>query len=388
MDIIIFSTADWDNPFWTNKQHMAKTFEENGHKVIYVDSLGLRKPTATAKDLKRIVKRLKSLFLPYAHVSENIWKISPFVIPFHSNKLISLLNKYLLVFYVKVLSFFLGFKKPLIWTYSPVTDKIVDLFSNSQVVYHCVDDLSASPGIDSETIRKREEILTQKADFVFTTSQALYERLKLLNKNTYYQNNVCDYKHFSQAKEAVFDEPLDLKAIKGKKILFIGALSEYKVDFELIEFIAKKNVQWQWVMIGEVGEGQPGSSIGDLQGLENLHFLGARAYQDLPKYLQYCDVTVIPARLNQYTESMFPMKFFEYLSAGKQVVTTNLSSLKQYNELFFNSITQANFLQNLENVLENEESKNKNVVLKNCLEQTWQKRYVEMMKIIEVSKNV
>ncbi|NOR54958.1 MAG: glycosyltransferase [Sulfurovum sp.] len=386
MDIVIFSTADWDNPFWTNKQHMAKTFEENGHRVIYIDSLGLRKPTATARDIKRILKRLKSLFVPYSHVSKNIWKISPFIIPFHSNKFISFVNKWILVSFVKVLAFFLGFKKPIIWTYSPITDQIVDAFDSDTLVYHCVDDLSASPGMDTNTIREREETLTGKADVVFTTSQALYDRLFPLNSHTHYQNNVCDYTHFAEANKNIFDEPEDISEISGPKILFIGALSDYKVDFELIASIATIKKEWQWIMIGEIGEGQPSTSIGTLLTMKNVHFIGPKAYKTLPEYLQYADVTVIPAQLNAYTESMFPMKFFEYLSAGKQVVTTNLSSLKQYEEIYFNSTSRDEFLQNLELILEENVTKDREKILTVCLEQTWQKRYEEMMKILKAVK--
>ena len=382
MNIILFSTADWDNPFWTNKQHMAKTFEENGHRVIYIDSLGLRKPTATAKDFSRILKRLKSFILPYSKVSNNIWRVSPFILPFHNVKAVSFFNKWFLFFVVRLLSFFLNFKKSVIWTYSPITDDIVDLFEKELLVYHCVDDLRASPGIDSDMIEKRENSLALKSDFIFTTSQALYDRLLPINKQTFYFNNVCDYKHFAQAKENIFEEPSDLKSIIGKRILFIGALSSYKVDFQLIAYIAKKKPAWNWILIGEIGEGEPLTSIEHLKDLKNIHFLGPKNYNELPIYLQYCDVSVIPAQLNQYTESMFPMKFFEYLSAGKQVVSTNLSSLKQYSDIYFNSNSDDDFLKDLGLILEEKITKDKDEIYKNCLEQTWQKRYEEMMIII------
>lgn len=384
MDIIIFSTADWNNPFWTNKQHMAKTFEKNNHRVIYIDSLGLRKPTATVKDIKRIFRYLKSLFTPYTHISTNIWKITPFVIPIHSNKIISFLNKWILVTFVKALSYYLGFKKTIIWTYSPITSQIVDSFKDSILVYHCVDDLSAFPGIDSEMIQKMEKTLTKKSNFIFTTSKALHNKLKILNPNTYYQNNVCDYNHFSTAKDNLFNIPDDIKYIEGKKILFIGALSEYKVDFNLIKYIANLRPKWQWIMIGEIGEGQPNTDIESLMNLENLYFLGAKEYKELPKYLQYCDVTVIPAQLNQYTKSMFPMKFFEYLSSGKQVVSTNLSSLYEYKDIYYNSNSKEDFLKNLELILEKGIHKDKDLILKNCLKQTWQNRYNEMMRVVNV----
>ncbi|PLM63747.1 glycosyltransferase family 1 protein, partial [Klebsiella pneumoniae] len=41
-DIVLLSTADWDNPFWTNKQHVAVELSRLGYKVFYIDSLGLR----------------------------------------------------------------------------------------------------------------------------------------------------------------------------------------------------------------------------------------------------------------------------------------------------------------------------------------------------------
>lgn len=382
MDIILFSTADWNNPFWTNKQHMAKTFEENGHRIIYIDSLGLRKPTATAKDFKRIFHRLKGLFTPFSQVSNQIWRISPFILPFHNNKIVSLFNKYFLYANIRLLAYFLRFKAPMIWTYSPATNEIVDLLDKSFLVYHCVDDLRASPGIDSQMIERREVDLVQKADFIFTTSLALYDRLLPFNKHTKYFNNVCDYKHFSQALTLKFKEPLDLQKICNPRILFIGALSSYKVDFELIVWIAQKKPQWEWVLIGEIGEGEPLTNIDMLKHSKNIHLLGPKRYSELPAYLQYSDVAVIPAQLNQYTDSMFPMKFFEYLSAGKQIVTTNLKSLNEYSALYFNSSDREEFMKNLE-VIFNGSQKDYDLIMNTCLEQTWQNRYLQMMKEIQ-----
>lgn len=387
MDIILFSTADWDNPFWTNKQHMAKTFEENGHRIIYIDSLGLRKPTATAKDFSRILKRFKSLIKPYSRVSRQIRCVSPFILPFHNIKAVSLFNKWFLFWVIRLLSFYLNFKKIVVWTYSPITDDIVDLFDKSLLVYHCVDDLRASPGIDADMIQRRENALVLKSDFVFTTSQALYDRLLPLNDKTYYFNNVCDYKHFSKAVKETFEEPADLMPIKRPRILFIGALSSYKVDFELIAYIAQSKPAWEWILIGEIGEGEPLTNINILQNLENIHFLGPKSYHELPIYLQHSDVTVIPARLNQYTDSMFPMKFFEYLSSGKQVVTTNLTSLHSYSDLYFNSFSNLEFLQNLETILDKGMGKNNDKILDTCLKQTWQRRYIEMMKHMQTYLN-
>ena len=46
-DFVVLATADWDHPLWTNKQHTALRLVENGHRVLYVESLGLRPPRAS-----------------------------------------------------------------------------------------------------------------------------------------------------------------------------------------------------------------------------------------------------------------------------------------------------------------------------------------------------
>ena len=58
-DVIVLATADWDHPLWTNKQHTAVSLAALGHRVLYVESLGLRPPRKGAADLPRMLKRLR-----------------------------------------------------------------------------------------------------------------------------------------------------------------------------------------------------------------------------------------------------------------------------------------------------------------------------------------
>lgn len=62
--------------------------------------------------------------------------------------------------------------------------------------------------------------------------------------------------------------------------------------------------------------------------LPNVHRLGYRSYDALPAYLRGMQVGVLPTLLNDYTRSMFPMKFYEYLAAGLPVVSTPLDFAK------------------------------------------------------------
>lgn len=76
--------------------------------------------------------------------------------------------------------------------------------------------------------------------------------------------------------------------------------------------------------------GDPWTKTDVFHDIPNINLMGLRPYAELPCYLNGWDVTILPNTVNEYTESMFPMKFFEYLAAGKPVVSVDLPSLREY----------------------------------------------------------
>src|SRR3569623_808851 len=84
--IVMLSTADWDNPFWTNKQHVAVALARRGYRILYIESEGLRRPTASAPDAKRVLARLKRAVAGMRQVRPKIWVRSPATIPSQGNR--------------------------------------------------------------------------------------------------------------------------------------------------------------------------------------------------------------------------------------------------------------------------------------------------------------
>ena len=374
-DVVILSSADWDNPFWTNKQHMAVQFAEHGWRVLYIDSLGLRQPTLHKKDLLRMGRRLLKAFPWPRSARPGIWRASPLVLPLHRDAWVRKLNDAILRLTLRWHMCVLGMKKPLIWTYNPLTAQLCDELPHCGIVYHCVDDLGASPRVDTDSIRQGEAALAKVADICFTTSPALQERMKPLFNNTVYEPNVCEYDLFRAASARELPEPEEIRGIPHPRLLFIGALSEYKVNFALIEEVARRLPDVHWVIIGAQGEGQPGSR--KLADMPNLHVLGPKPYSTLPAFMRYADVAVLPATLNAYTESMFPMKFFEYLAAGLQVVSTKLPALKEFEELYFPIENADSFCAAVELVLHGER-RDPSLIDSACRRHCWAARFGRM----------
>ena len=56
-EIVCVGFSDWSADLLTNQQHLlARAAKRN--KILFVESLGLRKPQLASKDLRRIVARL------------------------------------------------------------------------------------------------------------------------------------------------------------------------------------------------------------------------------------------------------------------------------------------------------------------------------------------
>lgn len=326
---ILFATADWDEPYWTNKQHCAKSLAELGTRVLYVESVGLRSPKAgSAKDWGRLWNRLRkglsSLLLGAHERAPGIFVLSPLLIPAgHRHPVTRALNRLLLKAAIARTAWQRDFTHPLIWTYHPFMLDVIDGMDIGPVLYHCVDDLAAVPGVDAPAFRAAEERLLQRADVVFATAQALAEYCKQHNPNTHFLSNVVDAEHFGKALEPG-PIPTDLAAIPEPRLCYHGVLSDFKIDFQLLLDAASMSPEWSWVIIGEEREGQKSPLVAALKALPNVHFLGYKPYAVLPDYLRSMQVGLLPSLINDYTRGMFPMKYFEYLASGMPVVSTPL----------------------------------------------------------------
>lgn len=335
-DCILFATADWDTPYWTNKQHTAAHLAKAGWRVLYVESVGLRAPkVGSGTDWSRILKRLWRGLRGPRQVEDRIWVYAPLVVPFrHNHPWVRAFNQGWLSRTIGRFMRHQRFRLPMVWTYHPYMletrawlngDPVT---ATGKLVYHCVDDLAAIPGIDAQAFDHEERALLAQADAVFTTAQALYDKCSVHNNNVHNLPNVVDFGHFARAHEPG-PIPVDLSTIPHPRLAYVGALSDFKVNFGLLRDVASARPDWHIVLIGSEREGQRDPQLAILASLPNVHLLGHRPYHQLPDYLRGMDVGLLPTHVNDYTRSMFPMKYFEYLAAGLPVVSTPLAFTEQ-----------------------------------------------------------
>ncbi len=210
-----------------------------------------------------------------------------------------------------------GVRDPVLWYYTPMACNFAAQIPAAAVVYDCMDELSAFRGAPPG-LRRAEQQLFSTCDLVFTGGQSLYESKRTAHASVHCFPSSIDREFFAGAR-LIQTEPEDQGAIPRPRLGYCGVIDE-RMDLELLHAVAKARPDWQFVMLGPVVK----ISESDLPRAANIHYLGMRDYQSLPRYLSGWDVGLLPFARNQATRFISPTKTPEYLAAGLPVVSTSI----------------------------------------------------------------
>jgi len=119
--------------------------------------------------------------------------------------------------------------------------------------------------------------------------------------------------------------PADLPA--SPVALYVGTLHTWRIDIPLVLELAAAHPDLQVVLVGP--NSLPREMTDRLEGVPNIHVLGARPYDQIPAYLQHADVVIIPHLVDQFTESLDPIKAYECLAAGRPTVSTPVAGFRE-----------------------------------------------------------
>lgn len=205
----------------------------------------------------------------------------------------------------------------ILWYYTPMALAFTHHLNPLAIVYDCMDELSAFRGAP-QILRDLEAELFKRADVVFTGGQSLYEAKQHQHRNVHAFPSSIEVAHFAQAR-TLTDEPADQAGIPHPRLGFCGVIDE-RLDIELLDGVAQACPDWHFVMIGPVVKIDPA----DLPQHANIHYLGSKNYQELPKYMASWDVAMLPFARNEATRFISPTKTPEYLAAGRGVVSTSI----------------------------------------------------------------
>lgn len=272
---------------------------------------------------------------------------------------------------------YLGLKNYGLWSYYPMFAGYLNYFKNCHPkVFDAVDNWVEHPNFHEYRLRLRRHygLIDEKADNIFTVSKKLLA-LFPKNKNKFWISNGVDLEHFRNLGKSPHSPKLKLLSSLKKPLIGYTGIIQERLDLDLIEFLSLKNPEKSFVFLGPVW-----TKVDKLKRLRNVHFLGEVGYQDLPHVLKQFDLGIIPHQINDFTNSMNPLKLYEYLAAGLPVVTTPVSGTEQFSKSVFIAKSREEFDLKINKVI----ASNKNSRPELCPEEDLLKNYSWENKVNEM----
>jgi len=329
--VVVFGGIDW---WYHNQGHsdvqIAKQLVRD-HKVLWVNSIGMRAPTPGKTDLvlTRYARKLKSTLRTLRTDESGIKVMSPIFLPAYSEAAIRR-NGSLINAEVRLALRTMGVKNPAAFITVPTAvDAALDR-DYTRVIFNRSDVFSAFPDVDTETIGKAERRLLREADEVMFVNHGLMALEAHETKAHRFLGHGVEVDHFTSARPVdgpPHTPPAELAELPRPLIGFYGALDDYTVDLDLFVQVARRMPDASIVVLGPKQ-----MDISALDAAPNIHYLGPIPYADLPRYAAEFDVGLMPWLQTEWIERCNPIKLKEYLALGFPVVSTPFPELEAYRE--------------------------------------------------------
>ena len=359
-DILIFSVIDWH--FRVQRpQHIARSLAANGERVFYFS-----KHFVNAREAGYQIEQISgadSLFRIKLHVkgSPSIYYEPP------TGTELKMLEESL-----TRLCEDLGVHSSVSLIQHPYWYPLVKRLPGSFRVYDCMDHHEGFGDVSDELVTLEKEMLAD-VDLVTVTSQWLAEFAQSYNQKVMLVRNAVEYDHFAARPERTYVDH------EGRRIIgYYGAIAEW-FDIELVRAAAAAYPECLVLMVGEDSVGAKRR----LADLPNVKFIGEVPYSTLPYYLHAFDVCLLPFRVIPLTLATNPVKVYEYLAAGKPVVSVDLPETAQFGDLVARAGSVADFIAQIGRALgESFGEADQNAARRRqfAAEQTWRHRGASLLK--------
>ena len=219
----------------------------------------------------------------------------------------------------------LGFRDAILWVYRPAYADVLAAIPHRRLVFDLVDDLAAYGGAGGH-VEGQVRRLVRASDLLVVTAKPLLERYGGDARRAVQVANGFRGELFSPGAAAEGEPPAELAGLPRPILGFVGTIFAF-LDFELLEQVARAHPDKSLVLVGPV-ESSAAAALAALARLPNVHHVPARPQAEIPRYVAAFDVCLNVFRDARVTDSINPLKVYEYLAMGRPVVSTPMRSLR------------------------------------------------------------
>ena len=372
---VVYFGNDWFAENRTSSHHIARRLGKMV-PVLYIETPGSRGPQSSARDLRKIWRKLARALEPPQKVGETFYVATIPQIPFRKLPLIDALNRWLGAWLARRAMRRLGFGRRISWFVVPHPGALAKRLGESLTVYYCIDDYASYPGMDKVAIQKLDDELTRLADVVFVAPRALVEAKRKLNPNVHFSPHGVDFEMFSEASDARTEVAEEARGLKHPVVGYFGTIGEF-VDFDLLSFLAESRPEWTFLFVGFAA-----ADVSRLGRYRNVVFAGPKPYETLPRWAKVFDVAIYPHQVNRQTKHSNPLKLREYLATGKPVVSVITPETECFSEVVYLADNPQAYLAAIERALseDSEELRRKRMAAVTGV--SWDARFQETIRVV------
>jgi glycosyltransferase involved in cell wall biosynthesis len=378
-DILCFSSTDWDG-IWGSRQQVMLRFARRGYRVLFFERPAVLEHLARYPDVRR--RKLRRWREGLHEAAENLWIVSqpPLLPGRYYSQGVNSINQWLTVRWSRPYLKRLGFEAPILWIYNPEQGALVGQFGACLGVYHCIDEFTAgTAGRKRRIIMALEADLLRRVDVVFANSRLTFENKRLLHSNVHRIPSGADVEHFAQALDPALPLHSAIAEIPNPVAGFLGNITD-RFDVSLLVEVVHRLPDWQFVFVGQV---YPQSvDISPLLRLPNTHFLGRYPFIETPALVKGMDVCLLPNVEDERGRYRSPLKLYEYLAAGKPVVSSQQPEAREFGEVIYLAATPADFARQITRALAEDNSERRQRRLAIAGQHSWDLRVDEMERVM------
>ncbi len=324
---MLYATTSWDGP-WQVEHNLAHALAAR-HRVLYVDP-----PTSPLTPIRygftpQTWRGLRAVADRRTHASGRLRVFTPLgfppiehprarelSLPLHRRQVARAVRR-------------VGFDRPVVvaWRWLPELKGIAREALRVAIVMDYNPGGAALMGRSAEELETTTAANCDAADLICTTSPAVRDLLAE-------QGRPSELLRFGFAADLapVFDAaqpPPEYASLPRPLIGYAGGIDD-RLDFEAIRSLADRFAGGSLVFVGPLSPRLSERGHEALRSRPNIHLLGPRPRLELPGYVRYLDVALMPYADSPWIRHAAPLKLWEYLYAGPPLVGTACEDLRHY----------------------------------------------------------
>lgn len=259
----------------------------------------------------------------------------------------------------------------MIWLGTPLYSRFIPEDYKGVVIYDYMDDIVAlqKDNAVKKIVGQSHEWLVDRADYIFATSSFLQKKI------SHKENNSIHLIRNGFEFEKIYAPGTRKKNDNLIRFGYVGTIAEW-IDFPTLLCSLEKYPQLEYHFWGPAATKVPGH--------DRIILHGIIEHKEIYSRIKDMDCMIVPFKVNDIILAVDPVKIYEYISFGKNVICVDYPEVRHFGDFVFYYQDKESYLSLIQQLIEDDfrvryTKEEQEEFLKHC---TWKARSEEVYTIL------